>query len=167
MRSCSNQVEVLLWLSHFLLEKLKYLLACVPVLNTMTYLNRCLIIETGDWSTILHSTNSYIPVRLAFHSKFAANTTNESVSVITDNTDVYILLLRIAPSCDATLYFRQANKSSKAGITYHNVTALANKLEDRILQHPPKLSCINRFRFHKDVLPKIEDSKFQEADSTS
>ena len=69
--------------------------------------------------------------RLAFHAKCSADS-GDSVCVVADDTDVYILVLFISNQANGTIYFRQGTSSSKQGITYHNVTALAYKLGNDI-----------------------------------
>ena len=68
--------------------------------------------------------------RLAFRAKCSADS-GDSVCVVADDTDVYILLF-ISNQANGTIYFRQATSSSKQGITYHNVTTLANELGNDI-----------------------------------
>ena len=63
--------------------------------------------------------------RLAFHAKCSADSA-DSACVVAHDTDVYVLLLFISNQANGTIYFRQGTSSSKQGITYHNVTALAN-----------------------------------------
>ena len=69
--------------------------------------------------------------RLAFRAKCSADS-GDSVCVVADDTDVYILLLFISNQANGTIYFRQGTSSSKQGITYHNVTTLANELGNDI-----------------------------------
>ena len=64
-------------------------------------------------------------------SKCSADS-GDSVCVVADDTDVYILLLFISNQANGTIYFRQGTSSSKQGITYNNVTALANELGNDI-----------------------------------
>ena len=69
--------------------------------------------------------------RLAFHAKCSADS-GDSICVVADDTDVYVLLLFISNQAIGTIYFRQGTSSSKQGITYHNATALANELGNDI-----------------------------------
>ena len=91
--------------------------------------------------------------RLACHSIFAANSTGDSVCVVADDTDVFILLLYLSVKCHVTLYFRQGTNSSKDGVTYHNVTALSS--------HFSCISCFDWFRFHQRILQEIKGRKLQ------
>ena len=50
------------------------------------------------------------------------------ICIVADDTDVYILLLFVAVSCESHVYFRQGTKTSQEGIKYHNVKAVAYHL---------------------------------------
>ena len=64
--------------------------------------------------------------RLALHAVYSSNLyPNQSVCVVADDTDVYILLLSVASQMKGTLLFRQGTSSC---IEYHNVSALAEHL---------------------------------------
>ena len=52
--------------------------------------------------------------------------------VVSDDTDIYILILYIAKHCNGNLYFRQGTHSSKEGIMYHHRNLLAAQLSDEI-----------------------------------
>ena len=69
--------------------------------------------------------------RLAFHVQYESNL-GRTVCVVADDSDVFILLLFTASQCQSTLYFRQGTNKSKDGITYHNVSVLANFLGEDI-----------------------------------
>ena len=93
--------------------------------------------------------------RLAFHAKCSADS-GDSVCVVADDTDVYILLLFISNPANGTIHFRQGTSSSKQGITYQNVTALANELGNDICNVLP--ACSDWFGLHKNILSKIQNS---------
>ena len=76
----------------------------------------------------MHSEADHI---LAFHAKCSADS-GDSVFVVADDTDVYMLLLFISSQANGTIYFRQGTSSSKQGITYDNVTALVNESQNDI-----------------------------------
>ena len=69
--------------------------------------------------------------RLAFHEKCSADS-GDSICVVADDTDVYILLLFISNQANGTIYFQQGTSSSKQGITCYNVTPLVNELGNNI-----------------------------------
>lgn len=69
-----------------------------------------------------------VSYRLASHCIYAAESTSKPVCIVAEDTDVYILLLHFSSLTKEKIYFRQGTKSSKAGITYHNVTVLAETL---------------------------------------
>ena len=54
------------------------------------------------------------------------------MKIVADDTDIYIILIRIVCYCRSILYFRQGTPSSNVGITYHNVSAAANEFDESI-----------------------------------
>ena len=76
----------------------------------------------------LDSTIIFYIIKLASHSVYVTNSTSKPVCVVAEDTDVFVLLLYISNLTEVNMYFRQGTKSSKSGITYHNVTSLAGKL---------------------------------------
>ena len=56
-----------------------------------------------------------------------------------DDTEIYILLCSIAYYCQSVLHFRQGTSSTKTGITYHSVSALASELGEVICEVLPSL----------------------------
>ena len=63
---------------------------------------------------------------MAAHAIYAAHLTSKPVCVVADDTDVFILLFFVSDNTNVNIYFRQGTKASKAGVTYHNVTKLAD-----------------------------------------
>ena len=89
----------------------------------------CLLSEPGSVSCEIPELFSYqreADPHLAFHAVYSSATQN--TCVVADDTDVFILLLFVADKATKNLYFRQGTKNSKAGITYHDVKALAQHL---------------------------------------
>ena len=84
----------------------------------------------------LHSSQKEADPRLALHAVYAT-ARHTGTCVVADDTDVYILLIFVADKCTFNLYFRQGTTSSKEGITYHNVKALANHLGEQICKCLP------------------------------
>ena len=69
--------------------------------------------------------------RKAYYANYASDRDdNESkaICIVADDTDIYILLCSIAYYCRSVLYLRQGTSSTKTGITYHSVSALASEL---------------------------------------
>lgn len=67
--------------------------------------------------------------RLALHAVIASKQNpNKSIAVVSDDTDVFIILLSIASEMHGILYFRQGKTTIGKGIEYHNVTSLASHL---------------------------------------
>ena len=64
--------------------------------------------------------------RLAFHAVYSSATHN--TCVVADDTDVFILLVFVEDKATKNLYYRQGTKAFKAGVTYHDVKALAQHL---------------------------------------
>ena len=98
--------------------------------------------------------------RLAFHSNCSA-ASGDSVCVVADDTDVYILLLFISNQANGTIYFRQGTSSSKQGITYHNFTAFANELGNNVCNvlltfHAPTGSGFTRTFYRKSKIQSFK-----------
>ena len=89
--------------------------------------------------------------RIASHAKYASNNdNNENSSItITANTDIYMLLLRIACYCRYILYFCQGTSSNKAAITYHNVSAEVSEFGESISKMFPSFRALTGSDFTK------------------
>ena len=74
----------------------------------------------------LRSTHKEADHRIALHSVYASRTADK-VCVVSDDTDVYILLLFVSNKCDGHIYLRQGTGDAT---TYHEIKALANILGD-------------------------------------
>ena len=72
----------------------------------------------------LRSTHKEADYRIALHPVYA-----DKVCVVSDDTDVYILLLFVSNKCDGHIYLRQGTGDAT---TYHDIKALANILGDDI-----------------------------------
>ena len=87
--------------------------------------------------------------RLACHSVYAAKLTGKTVCVVADDTDVFILLLHVSINCNETPHFREGTKSSRDGITYHNVTSLSSQLGEKICAILPAFHSLTGSDFTK------------------
>ena len=73
--------------------------------------------------------------RLALHAIHVSKIyPNESICVVSDDTDVFIILLSIALHINGTLLFRQGTSSR---LEYHNVSSLAAHLGDKCCRNLP------------------------------
>ena len=84
---------------------------------------------------LLHSKHKEADQRIASHAKYASdndNNENSSITFVADDTVIYILLIRVACYCCSILLFRQGTSLSKAGITYHNVSAAATEFGESV-----------------------------------
>ena len=100
----------------------------------MTKLDQC-VLKCPDGSLVdiedLTCTHKEADPRLALHAVYASRLhPGKSVAVVSDDTDVYIILLSIAKEMEGELYFRQGKSTVGKGIEYHNVTSLAALLGD-------------------------------------
>ena len=78
---------------------------------------------------LLYSEHKEADHRIASRAKYASdndNNKNSSITTVADNTDIYMILIRIVCYCRFILYFCQGISSSNVGITYHNVSATAS-----------------------------------------
>ena len=95
--------------------------------------------------------------RLAFHAVYASSRlSNGSVCVVSDDTDVYILLLFVCSMASTNIYFRQG--TNKKGIEYHNVTSLGELLGDKVCSVLP---CLHALTVTDFMYPFFRRTKFQ------
>ena len=90
--------------------------------------------------------------RIASHAKYASdndNNENSSITIVADDIDICILLIRIGCYCRSILYFCQGASSSKAGITYHNVLAAASEFCESICKVLPSFHALTWSDFTK------------------
>ena len=79
--------------------------------------------------------------RLALHAVHASKIfPYQSVCVVADDTDVYIILLSVAFQMKGTLLFRQGTSSC---IQYHNVSSLAGHLGSECCRNLPAFHALN------------------------
>ena len=101
---------------------------------------------------LLYSEHKETDHRKASHAKYASdndNNENSSITIVADDTDICILLIRIAFYCRSILYFRQGTSTSKAGITCHNVSAAASEFGESICKILPYFHALTRSDFTK------------------
>ena len=111
---------------------------------------------------LLYSEHKEADHRIASHAKYASdNDNNENSSITIDDTDIYILLIRITCYCGFMLYFRQGTSSSKAGSSYHNVSAAASEFGESICKILPSFHALTGSDFIKTFycLSKIQSFK--------
>ena len=68
---------------------------------------------------------------------------------MTDDTDLFILLLPVSINCNETLYFRQGTTSSRDGINHHNVCSLSSQLGEKICAILPTFHSLTGSDFTK------------------
>ena len=101
---------------------------------------------------LLYSEHKEADHRIACHAKYASdndNNENSSITIVADDTDIYILLIRITFYHRSILYFHQGTSSSKAGITYHNVSAAASEFGESICKILPSFHALTGSDFTK------------------
>ena len=103
--------------------------------------NACLYIPANHSKSAVeipevHSFHREADPRLALHAVYASKM-HTGICIVADDTDVYILLLFVANSCESPVYFRQGTRSSKEGIKYHNVKAVAEHLGNDVCRSLP------------------------------
>ena len=100
--------------------------------------------------------------RIASHAKYASDNDNEnsSITIVVDDTDIYICLIRIACYCRSILYFLQGTSSGKAGITYH-VSAAASEFGESECKILPSFHALTGSDFTKtfNCRSKIQNFK--------
>jgi len=132
----SNKLQLTQHLADFILSDESTLGRDVFV--TKGHMCYCLPSEPESVSRAIPELFSYqreADPRLAFHAVYSTATHN--TCVVADDTDVFILLLFVADKATKNVYFRQGTKYSKAGITYHDVKALAQHLGREVCKSLP------------------------------
>ena len=105
----------------------------------------------------LSSNHNEADPRIALHAVFASLTyPTLPICAVSDDTDVFIILLSVAFQIKGTLYFRQGTNSR--GITYHNVTALAHGLGKECCTNLPGYHTLTGGDF---TYPFFRRTKFQ------
>ena len=113
---------------------------------------------------LLYSEHKEADHRIASHAKYASdndNNENISITIVADDTDIYILFITIACYCRSRLYFRQGTSSSKAGITYHNVSAAASEFGESICKILPSFPALTGSDFTKTFYRRSEIQTFK------
>ena len=109
--------------------------------------------------TQLTCTHMEADPRLALHAVFASQQqTNEAVAVVSDDTDVLIILLSIVSKMHGDLFFRQGKSTIGKGIEYHNVSSLASYLGEDCCQILPAFHALTGSDF---TYPFFRRSKYQ------
>ena len=101
---------------------------------------------------LLYSEHKEANHRIASHAKYASDNNNNencSITIFADDTGIYMRLIRIACYCRSILYFRQGTSSSKAGITYHNVSAAASEFGESVCKILPSFHALTGSDFRK------------------
>ena len=114
--------------------------------------------------SLLYSEHKEEDHRIANHAKYVSdndNNENSSITIVTDDTDIYILLIRISCYCRSILYFRQGTSSSKAGVTYHNVSAAASEFGESICKILPSFHALTGSDFSKTFYRRSKIQSFK------
>ena len=120
---------------------------------------------------LLYSEHKEENHRIASHDKYASdndNNENSSTIIVADDTNIYILLIRIPCYCCSILYFCQGTSSSKASVTYHNVSAAASEFGETACKILPSFHALTGSdftetfyhrskRLQKNVYPTISN----------
>ena len=113
---------------------------------------------------LLRSEHKEAGDRIASHAKYGSendNNGNSSITIVADDTDIYIVLIRIACYCRSILYFRQGTSSSKAGITYHNFSAAASEFGESIGKILPSFHALTGSDFTKTFYRRSKIQSFK------
>ena len=103
----------------------------------------------------LQSKHKEADPRLAFHTVYASLSPAESISVVSDDTDVFIILLSIVNNMKGTWYFR---KGVGNNIQYYNVSSLADYLGEHCCENLPSYHALTGCDF---TYPFYRRAKFQ------
>ena len=101
---------------------------------------------------LLYSEHKEADHRIASHDKYASsndNNENSSTTIVADDTDIFILLIRILCYCRSILYFCRGTSSSKTGITYHNFSAASSEFGESLYKILPSFLVLIGSNFTK------------------
>ena len=76
----------------------------------------------------LNSNHREADQKIPMHAVYVGQSQNQIICVVADDSDIYLSLLFVCHRIPVKLYFRQGKSTDKAGITYHDVSSLAEKL---------------------------------------
>ena len=106
----------------------------------------------------LSCTHKEADPRLALHAVHASRCyPGKNIAVVSDDTDVYIILLSVIPKMRGQLFFRQGKSTVGKGIEYHNVTSLAGVLGERCCRNLPAFYALTGCDF---TYPFFQRSKY-------
>ena len=119
---------------------------------------KCVSIQNGNLSNVaeLQCYHKEADLRLAFHAVYASNiSTGEPVCVVSDDTDVFVILLSIVSHMKGTLFFRQGKGTD---LEYHNVSSLGEVLGEQCCKNLPAFHALTGCDF---TYPFFRRTKYQ------
>ena len=125
----NNKFQLTNIISDYLLEKASFSKDMYVTKGQFCYSKK--LHGTITSAEVLFSKHREADQKIPNHVLFAISP-ESSVCVVSDDTDIYILMLYIAKHCNGNLHFRQGTHSSKEGIMYHHINPLAAQLSDEI-----------------------------------
>ena len=119
---------------------------------------KCVLIQNANLSNVaeLQCYHEEADPRLAFHAVYASNiSTGEPVCVVSDDTDVFVILLSIVSHMKGTLFFRQGKGTD---LEYHNVSSLGEVLGEQCCKNLPAFHALTGCDF---THPFFRRTKYQ------
>ena len=81
--------------------------------------------------------------------------------IVAVDTDVFILPLYVAKKSEEDLYFRQGTVSSRPGVTYHNVKALADHLGESVCNILPAFHALTGSDFTQSFFGRSKFTSYK------
>ena len=132
--------------------------------NRPVYITReskCILLNQGNTEEIceLRSNHKEADPRIALHAFYdSSKALGKPISVVSDDTDVFIILLSVVDHMKGVLYFRQGKNTTGSGIEYHNVSALAEVLGKHCCKNLPAFHALTGCDF---TYPFFRRAKYQ------
>ena len=96
--------------------------------------------------------------RLALHAVYASKMLlDEPISLVSDDTDVFVILLSVTKEMKGALYFRQGVSSN---LEFHNVTSLASYLGERCCDNLPSFHALTGCDFTYPFFRRTKTTAF-------
>ena len=116
------------------------------ILSNESNIDKEIYINNGNECFLKYSNNNFIRFeeldsmhreadqKIPMHAVYAGKSSDDTIIVVSDDTDVCLSLLYVSHLINSKLYFRQGKVKDKNGITYNDIHSLAGLLGNDICQ---------------------------------
>ena len=97
------------------------------------------------------------------HTVYAGRENNDTVCVVVDDIDIYLILINISHHIRSHLYFQQGKTKDKDGVNYHDTHAIAVHLGEEIYQILPRFPTLTGSDFTNPFFGGSKIKAFQKS----